>query len=58
MPEMDGVELAKRAEQIRKDEKIVVISGRHENHNGFAMLCKPFDQNALRRTVQQTVGLG
>jgi len=44
MPQMDGVELAKRAEQIRKDVKTMMISGRQDNTDGFPVLRKPFDQ--------------
>jgi two-component system, cell cycle response regulator CpdR len=57
MPEMDGVELAKRAAQIRKDIKTVLISGRQDKSDGFPMLRKPFDRSALRRTMERTVGL-
>jgi two-component system, cell cycle response regulator CpdR len=53
MPEMDGVELANRADPKRcEDCADLWAPGKH---NGFAMLCKPFDQNALRRPLQQTV---
>jgi two-component system, cell cycle response regulator CpdR len=57
MPQMDGVELAKRAEQIRNDVKTMLISGRQDKTDGFPVLHKPFDQSALRRIMERTVGL-
>ena len=56
MPEMDGIELGKRAAAMRRDLKTLLISGRGDQTNGFPLLRKPFDTNSLKKRLQETVG--
>jgi len=63
MPEMSGRELAKLAAEIRKDLKVLYMSGYTEDaiaqhgvlEAGLAFLPKPFTPKALLRAVRETL---
>jgi two-component system, cell cycle response regulator CpdR len=57
MPGMSGIELAQNVRRTRKEVKTLLISGREREGHGFPDLQKPFDQDALARTMEQTTGL-
>jgi two-component system, cell cycle response regulator CpdR len=57
MPGMSGIELAQNVRRTRKEVKTLLISGREREGHGFPVLRKPFDQEALLRTMEQTTGL-
>jgi two-component system cell cycle response regulator CpdR len=57
MPGMDGCELAAAAVQMRKQLKVIVLSGRHKDGCGFPLIRKPFLAEDLRRTMKQNTGL-
>jgi CheY-like chemotaxis protein len=57
MPVVSGVELAQHVQEIRKEVKTLLISGRESDGHGFPILRKPFDLGALVRTMEQTTGL-
>jgi two-component system cell cycle response regulator CpdR len=57
MPGMDGYELAETAVQMRKQLKVIVLSGRQRDGHGFPLIRKPFLQEDLRRTMKHNTGL-
>jgi CheY-like chemotaxis protein len=57
MPGMDGHELAHRATQLRPQLRVLQLSGRERRRDGFPLLRKPFDEDELRRVMQQTTGV-
>jgi two-component system cell cycle response regulator CpdR len=57
MPGMDGYELAERAKRIRKQLKVIVLSGREQHDSGFPLIRKPFGAQDLRRAMAQHTGL-
>jgi two-component system cell cycle response regulator CpdR len=57
MPGMDGYELAETASRAREGLKVIVLSGRGSNGNGFPFIQKPFRQEDLKRTMAQHTGL-
>jgi two-component system, cell cycle response regulator CpdR len=56
MPEMDGYELAERARAIRKDLKVIMLSGRESTRNGLPFIRKPFFEQDLLATMSSTTG--
>jgi CheY-like chemotaxis protein len=57
MPEMSGYELAERARRECHNLGVMLLSGRETDGHGFPMIRKPFLQEDLVRTMEQTVGL-
>jgi two-component system, cell cycle response regulator CpdR len=51
MPEMDGLELARRAVQIRPGLAVVIMSARDYRDAGFTFVHKPFSQRELQQVV-------
>ena len=56
MPGMSGYELAERARRSRPGLQVILLSGREAGH-GFPLIRKPFLQEDLKRTMQNTTGL-
>ena len=56
MPEMDGHELAHRAQRIRPQLRVLQLSGREPRRGGYPMIRKPFSFDDLANTMQQTTG--
>ena len=57
MPGMDGYELAERAKRMRKQLKIIVLSGRERNGSGLPLVRKPFLAQDLKAVMAQHTGL-
>jgi two-component system cell cycle response regulator CpdR len=57
MPEMSGYELAERARRASEHLAVMLLSGRETDGHGFPMIRKPFLQEDLARTMEQTIGL-
>ena len=57
MPGMDGYELARKALDVRRDLKVLLVSGREPDGHGFPLIRKPFLQQDLRRVMQETTGV-
>ena len=57
MPGMDGHELAERAARLRRDLKVLQLSGRERRRVGFPMIRKPFTEDELTRVMRQTTGV-
>jgi CheY-like chemotaxis protein len=57
MPRMSGYELAERARRSRPGLRVILLSGREAGGDGFPLIRKPFLQEDLKRTVQNTTGL-
>lgn len=57
MPGMNGYELADKAADLRPDLLILLLSGREGDGHGHPILCKPFLEEDLARTMRQTTGL-
>jgi CheY-like chemotaxis protein len=57
MPEMSGYELAETARRERQNLGVMLLSGRETDGRGFPMIRKPFLQEDLVRTMEQTIGL-
>ena len=57
MPGMDGYDLAERAQQLRKELKVIVLSGREGDGRGHPLVRKPFLQKDLVRAMKGTTGL-
>ena len=57
MPGMDGYDLAERAQQLRKELKVIVLSGRESDGRGHALIRKPFLQKDLVRAMKRATGL-
>jgi CheY-like chemotaxis protein len=51
MPGMDGLELARRAIQIRPGLAVVIMSARDYSDAGFTFVQKPFSQRRLEQVV-------
>jgi CheY-like chemotaxis protein len=56
MPKMDGYELVDRAHAIRSGLKVIMLSGREPNGNGFPFIRKPFFEQDLLEMMRQTTG--
>jgi two-component system, cell cycle response regulator CpdR len=56
MPEMDGHELAHRAQRMRPQLRILQLSGREPRQHGYPMIRKPFTFEDLAHTMQGTTG--
>ncbi|MBI5264012.1 MAG: response regulator [Bradyrhizobium sp.] len=56
MPDIDGVELARRAKQQKPDLGVLVVSGRETAGGGFPVLRKPFTHADLEHTMTGTIG--
>jgi two-component system, cell cycle response regulator CpdR len=56
MPDMDGFAVAQAATQLRKELKVIVLSGRESDGRGFPLVRKPFRQDDLRQTMAQHTG--
>jgi CheY-like chemotaxis protein len=57
MPGMNGYDLVERAQQLRKELKVIVLSGRESDGRGHPLIRKPFLQEDLLRAMKQTTGL-
>ncbi|HKC32377.1 MAG TPA: response regulator [Xanthobacteraceae bacterium] len=57
MPGMDRYDLAERAQQLRKELKVIVLSGREGDGRGHPLVRKPFLQKDLVRAMKGTTGL-
>jgi two-component system cell cycle response regulator CpdR len=57
MPGISGYELAEQAARTRPGLQVLLLSGRETGGHGFPMIRKPFLQDDLRRTMQNTTGL-
>ena len=54
---MDGYELARKALDVRRDLRILLLSGREPDGHEFPLIRKPFLEEDLRRVMQQTTGV-
>jgi two-component system, cell cycle response regulator CpdR len=57
MPDMDGFAVAQAATHMRKELKVIILSGRESDGRGFPLVRKPFLLSDLRRTMAQHTGL-
>lgn len=57
MPGMDGYTLADAAKRVRKNLKIILLSGREDAEGGLPFIRKPFSQDDLARTMARHTGL-
>jgi len=57
MPGMDGYELARKALDVRRDLKVLLLSGREPDGREFPLIRKPFLEEDLRRVMQETTGV-
>jgi two-component system, cell cycle response regulator CpdR len=57
MPGMDGYELARKALDVRRDLRILLLSGREPDGHEFPLIRKPFLEEDLRRVMQDTTGV-
>jgi two-component system, cell cycle response regulator CpdR len=53
MPDMDGFAVAQAARQMRKELKIIILSGRESDGRGFPLVRKPLLLSDLRQTMAQ-----
>jgi CheY-like chemotaxis protein len=53
MPDMDGFAVAQAARQMRKELKVIIMSGSESDGRGFPLVRKPFLLSDLRRTMAQ-----
>ncbi len=58
MPGMDGVELARRAKELRPEMKVIFVSGYTAPHGRLPapLLDKPFGHEQLERVVEGELG--
>ena len=56
MPEMDGHELAHRAQCMKPELRVLQLSGRERRRDGYPMIKKPFTFDDLATVMQQTTG--
>jgi hypothetical protein len=54
MPEVDGFAVAQAAKQMRKELKVIILSGRESDGRGFPLVRKPFLLSDLTRTMAAT----
>jgi two-component system, cell cycle response regulator CpdR len=54
---MDGFAVAQAATRMRKELKVIILSGRENDGRGFPLVRKPFLLGDLRRTMEQHTGL-
>jgi CheY-like chemotaxis protein len=57
MPDMDGFAVAQAATRLRRELKVIVLSGRERDGRGFPLIRKPFMRDDLKRTMAQHTGL-
>jgi two-component system cell cycle response regulator CpdR len=57
MPGVVGYELAEKAKRVRKDLKVILLSGRESDSHCLPMIRKPFLQDELERVMRRTTGL-
>ncbi|MBV8700219.1 MAG: response regulator [Bradyrhizobium sp.] len=57
MPRIDGYELARKALDVRRDLKILLLSSREPDVRGFPLIRKPFLEEDPRRVMQETTGV-
>jgi two-component system, cell cycle response regulator CpdR len=57
MPGMNGYDLADRAQELHKELKVIVLSGRECDGRGHPLIRKPFLQADLVRAMKHTTGL-
>jgi FixJ family two-component response regulator len=56
LPDMDGVTLATAVREQRPRLPVVIASGMNAPRAGpFVSLAKPYDENALRRAIEQAL---
>ena len=56
MPDMDAFAVAQAAKRMRKELKVIILSGRESDGRGFPLVRKPFIQDDLKRTMAQHTG--
>ena len=57
MPDMDGYALAEVAVLVRKQLKVILLSGREGVGRGFPLIRKPFMKDDLKQTMAHHTGL-
>jgi two-component system, cell cycle response regulator CpdR len=57
MPDMDGFAVARAATRMRKELKVIILSGRENDGRGFPLVRKPFLLGDLKRIMEQHTGL-
>jgi two-component system, cell cycle response regulator CpdR len=57
MPDIDGFAVAQAATRMRKELKVIILSGRESDGRGFPLIRKPFVQDDLKQTMAQHTGL-
>ena len=53
---VDGFAVARAATRMRKELKVIILSGRENDGRGFPLVRKPFLLGDLRRTMEQHTG--
>ena len=56
MPGLGGYEVAERANRLRPDLHIILLSGKEADGRGLPLLRKPFLQSDLARVMSETSG--
>jgi two-component system, cell cycle response regulator CpdR len=56
MPDVDGYELARAAQEVRPDLKVLMLSARPQEPRGYPLLCKPFREKDLAKVMETTTG--
>jgi CheY-like chemotaxis protein len=57
MPGMGGYELGDKAQRMRADLQVMLLSGRESDGRGYPMVRKPFAIQDLARAMQHTTGM-
>ena len=57
MRDMDGFTVAQTATRMRKELKVIILSGRENDGRGFPLVRKPFMLDDLKQTMAQHTGL-
>jgi CheY-like chemotaxis protein len=57
MPDMDGFAVAETTTRMRRELKVIILSGRENDGRGFPLIRKPFMQDDLKQTMAHHTGL-
>jgi CheY-like chemotaxis protein len=57
MPDIDGFTVAQKATRMRKELKVIIVSGRESAGRDFPLVRKPFLLGDLKQTMAQHTGL-
>jgi two-component system cell cycle response regulator CpdR len=57
VPDMDGYALAEAAVRMRKQLKVILLSGKESDGHGFPLVRKPFLKDDLIQTMARHTGL-